>query len=80
MGCSAMIGKTIARLNRDGHIVVGLLVYAVGSIIFVVHGIDADFVAFTTAVLGFLGGHAWATRSKSGDSDVPSDSVPSVTK
>lgn len=75
-----MIGKTIARLNRDGHIVIGLLIYAVGSIIFVVHGIDADFVAFTTAVLGFLGGHAWATRSKSGDSDASDVATPSVTK
>ena len=49
----------IAKLNTDGHIAVGILVFAVGAVIHVFHGLDASFVAFTTTVLGFLGGHAY---------------------
>ena len=48
----------ISKLNSDGHIAVGIIVFAVGAAIHVFHGLDASFVAFTTTVLGFLGGHA----------------------
>lgn len=49
----------ISKLNSDGHIAVGIIVFAVGAAIHVFHGLDASFVAFTTTVLGFLGGHAY---------------------
>jgi hypothetical protein len=62
----------ITKINQDGHVAIGVLVFAVGAAIHVFHGLDASFVAFTTTVLGFLGGHAWV-QSK-GTPDVSPDS------
>ena len=63
----------ITKLNSDGHIVVGVFVFAVGAAIHIFHGLDASFVAFTTTVLGFLGGHAWV-QSKGSAPDASPDS------
>jgi len=52
-------GKLFTKISKDGHIPIGFLVFTVGAVIHVFHGLDASFVAFTTTVLGFLGGHAW---------------------
>ncbi len=66
------ISSWISKLNSDGHVAIGLFVFITGSAMHYFHGIDASFVAFTTTVLGFLGGHAWV-QSK-GNSDVASPS------
>jgi hypothetical protein len=66
-----MFSKILSKLNTDGHIAVGLFVFVVGAAIHYFHGLDASFVAFTTTVFSFLGGHAWI-QSK-GNSDVSPD-------
>lgn len=48
-----------SKITTDGHLPIGFIVFAVGAAIHVFHGLDASFVAFTTTVLTFLGGHAW---------------------
>jgi len=47
------------KITSDGHVPIALIIFATGSVIHVYHGLDASFVAFTTTVLGFLGGHAY---------------------
>jgi len=54
-----MLSKILTKLNTDGHVGIGLFIFVVGAAIHWLHGLDASFVAFTTTVLGFLGGHAW---------------------
>ena len=61
------------KITADGHLPIGLFVFAVGSVIHVWHGLDASYVAFTTTVLAFLGGHAYV-QSKFGGGDAPDDS------
>lgn len=58
-----------SKITKDGHLPIGVLVFAVGSVIHVWHGLDASYVAFTTTVLGFLGGHAWVNRGTSDGTD-----------
>ncbi len=70
-GIGTFVGNFIAKLNSDGHIAVGLVVFVVGAAIHVFHGLDVSFVAFTSTVLGFLGGHAWV-QSKGGPDDTSS--------
>ena len=53
------IWDLISKINNDGHVPVGIGIFVVGSVIHWLHGLDASYVAFTTTVLGFLGGHAW---------------------
>jgi hypothetical protein len=53
------ISSIVEKITSDGHLPIGFFVFVVGSLIHVFHGLDASFVAFTTTVLGFLGGHAW---------------------
>lgn len=62
-----MLSKFVTKLNSDGHIAVGSGVFLIGCAIHIFHGLDASFVAFTTTVLGFVGGHAWVKSQ--GDSD-----------
>jgi len=57
----------LERLNSDGHIAVGTLIFIVGAAIHVFHGLDAAFVAFTTTCFAFLGVHA--VFANKGDSD-----------
>jgi hypothetical protein len=66
-----MLGDWLKKLNSDGHVAVGLVVFVAGAIIHIFHGLDASFVAFTTTCFGFLGGHAWV-QSKGGP-DASSD-------
>lgn len=70
MAILSLISRAFEKLNTDGHVGVGLFVFAVGAAMHYFHGLDASFVAFTTTVLGFLGGHAWV--QKQGDSNDPS--------
>jgi len=49
----------LKKINSDGHVAIGFVVFVVGAGIHVLHGLDASFVAFTTTVLGFLAGHAY---------------------
>jgi hypothetical protein len=51
--------KVLSKISSDGHLPIGFIVFAVGAAIHVYHGLDASFVAFTTTVLAFLGGHAY---------------------
>lgn len=48
------------RITADGHIPIGLFIFVVGTVVHWIHGLSADYVAFTGTILGFLGGHAWA--------------------
>ena len=59
--------KKLMDLLKDAHVPIGLFIFVVGSAIHIWHGLDASFVAFTTTVLGFLGGHAWVNRDQSQD-------------
>jgi hypothetical protein len=59
------LGKWISKINEDGHMAVGLFVFIIGAGMHYIHGLDASFVAFTTTVLGFLGGHAWVQKGNS---------------
>jgi hypothetical protein len=54
-----MLSKILTKLNTDGHVGIGLFIFMVGAVMHYIHGLDASFVAFTTTVLGFLGGHAY---------------------
>lgn len=56
-----------AKVTSDGHIPCGILVFAVGSVLQWFHRIDGTFVAFTTTVLGFLGGHAYMQSKDSNE-------------
>jgi hypothetical protein len=68
------LDKIIAKITSDGHIPIGFFIFVVGSLIHVFHGLDASFVAFTTTVLGFLGGHAWVQSKTPPDAkDKPGD-------
>jgi hypothetical protein len=57
------VNTLLAKLKTDGHLPIGGVIFVVGSIIHVTHGLDASYVAFTTTVLGFLGGHAYIQSS-----------------
>jgi hypothetical protein len=63
----------ITKLNNDGHIAVGTFVFVVGAAIHYFHGLDASFVAFTTTVLSFLGGHSWVQSQKGTTPDASPD-------
>jgi hypothetical protein len=62
-----MFSKWLNKLNTDGHLAIGSAIFLIGSAIHIYHGLDASFVAFTTTVLGFVGGHSWVKSQ--GDSD-----------
>jgi hypothetical protein len=62
------IAAWISKINNDGHIAIGTFIFIVGAAIHYFHGLDASFVAFTTTVLGFLGGHAYV-QSQGGSND-----------
>ena len=47
------------KITSDGHIPIALFIFVTGAVIHVAHGLDGSFVAFTTTVLAFLGGHAY---------------------
>jgi hypothetical protein len=51
--------KILGVINRDGHLPIGIFIFIIGAVIHWFHGLDASFVAFTTTILSFLGGHAW---------------------
>jgi hypothetical protein len=59
----AKFSSILSSLASDGHIACGMVVFFTGAAIHVWHHIDASFVAFTTTVLGFLGGHFY-TQAK----------------
>jgi hypothetical protein len=54
--------KKLLDLLKDAHVPIGLFIFIVGTVVHWLHGLDASFVAFTTTVLGFLGGHAYINR------------------
>lgn len=72
MAILSLISRAISKLNTDGHIAVGLVVFAAGAAIHVFHGLDASFVAFTTTVFGYLGGHAYIQSQAQGAPNDPS--------
>ena len=53
------LSEMLSKITSDGHLPIGFIIFVVGSVIHVYHGLDASFVAFTTTVLAFLGGHAY---------------------
>lgn len=44
---------------KDWHVPFAGFVFVTGSVLQRFHHLDATFVAFSTTVLSFLGGHAW---------------------
>lgn len=49
---------------KDYHIPIALIIFITGTVVHIVHGLTADYVAFTSTILGFLGAHAvFANRS-----------------
>jgi hypothetical protein len=76
MALLSLISRAISKLNTDGHIAVGLFVFAAGAAIHIFHGLDASFVAFTTTVFGYLGGHAYIQSQAQG---APNDSASTST-
>jgi hypothetical protein len=73
----AWLMNWITKLNADGHVAIGVFVFVVGAAIHYFHGLDASFVAFTTTVFGFLGGHSWVqsqAQSKGSTPDASPDS------
>jgi hypothetical protein len=56
-----MFQKLLASLDK-GHIVIGLGVFTTGTALSYYHRLDAQFVAFATAVLGYLGSHLYITN------------------
>jgi hypothetical protein len=77
MAVFQMFSKIISKLNSDGHVAIGLFIFMAGSAMHYYHGLDASFVAFTTTVFGFLGGHAYV-QSKGASNDTPSTDAPST--
>jgi hypothetical protein len=61
------ISNLLSKLNSDGHVAVGVFVFVVGAAIHYFHGLDASFVAFSSTVLAFLGGHSWVKSQGGGD-------------
>jgi len=64
------------KISKDGHIPIGFLIFVVGSAIHIFHGLDASFVAFTTACFGFLGGHAYVQANAPPDPSAPPPTSP----
>lgn len=62
-----MLEKIFNHFAKNGHIPIGLFIFVSGSAIHWLHGLDAAYVAFTTTVLGFLGGHAWVNSQSEKD-------------
>jgi hypothetical protein len=56
----------LTKLKTDGHVAIGSFIFLTGTVVHLTHGLDASYVAFTTTVLGFLGGHAWVQSQGSG--------------
>jgi hypothetical protein len=71
-----MFSNIISKLNKDGHVAIGLFIFIAGSAIHYFHGLDASFVAFTTSVFAFLGGHAYVTKGASDDTPSVPPSTP----
>jgi hypothetical protein len=53
------VAKFFEKVTSDGHLPIGVGIFAVGALIHIYHGLDASFVAFTTTILAFLGGHEY---------------------
>jgi len=58
--------SVISRITSDGHVPVAIMIFVVGAVLQWFHHLDGSFVAFTTTVLTFLGGHAWITNQNNG--------------
>jgi hypothetical protein len=56
-----------SKITSDGHLPIGFFIFVIGSAIHVFHGLDPAYVAFSTTVLGFLGGHAWVQSNNKPD-------------
>jgi hypothetical protein len=51
--------KFFEKVTSDGHLPIGVGIFAVGTLVHLYHGLDASFVAFTSTVLTFLGAHEY---------------------
>ncbi len=54
---------------KDYHLPAALLIFASGCVLQWFHHLDGTFVAFTTAVLGAITGHAFSPGQRNGDGD-----------
>lgn len=53
------VANFFEKVTSDGHLPLGCLVFAVGTLVHIYHGLSAEFVGFTTTVLGFLAHHEY---------------------
>lgn len=54
-----------SKLAANGHVPVAMGIFAAGSVIHWYKGLSGDYVAFTSAILTFLGAHAWTVTPDS---------------
>jgi hypothetical protein len=66
--------KILTNFN-DYHIPCAGFIFTVGSVLQWFHHLDPTYVAFTSTVLGFLGGHAYL-KSRNGVDDSRTDGQP----
>lgn len=53
------IAKFFQSVTSDGHLPIGVLIFLVGTFVYLFKGLTGDYVALTAAVLAFLGGHEY---------------------
>ena len=70
------LDKIMSDMN-DWHIPCGVVVFTVGSVLQWFKHLDPSYVAFSSTVLGFLGGHAYL-KSKNGGDDSQTGPPPPV--
>ena len=68
------LDKILTDVN-DYHIPCAGFIFTVGSVLQWFHHLDPTYVAFTSTVLGFLGGHAYL-KAKNGNDDSRIDDHP----
>ena len=71
------LDKIMSDMN-DWHIPCGVVVFAVGSVLQWFKHLDPSYVAFSSTVLGFLGGLAYL-KSKNGGDDSQTGPPPPAT-
>ena len=61
-------------VGSNGHLPIGLVMYLVGAVLYLLHGLDATFVTFSGSILGFLGAHMYVQNNNKGsDANVSTD-------
>jgi hypothetical protein len=66
-------------IGSNGHLPIGLVMFLVGAVVYLRHGLDASFVTFSGSILTFLGGHMFIQNNNKGSDSTPTtNSTPTV--